>query len=118
MYVYYPVVELHSDHLLKTLHHPEISFSAKIEKLEAENSNLVGVVGMWQKRAMVESERRQLAENEMSMLRTYNQELQQKAQDSELNAENFRNRFLRCARCLNKIIPLLEDLRAETRLEY
>ena len=98
---------------LQTLHHPEISFSAKIEKLEAENSNLTRVAGIWQEQASVESKRRQLAEEEVTKLKAYNQQLQQEARDSELKAENFRFRLSKCTQRLNKIIPLLEDLRAE-----
>lgn len=59
---------------------------------------------------------RQQAEEELSQLTGSNQQLQLEAQNSEITVEHFRNSVLKYTHGLNKILPLIEELKAEMPL--
>ena len=67
----------------------------------------------WRDQAAAELKIRQHAEEEVSQLRDSNQQLQLDAQNSETTAEYFRNSVLKYTHVLNKILPLLEELKTE-----
>jgi hypothetical protein len=73
-------------------------------------------VSEWRDQAAVESKLRQHAEEEISQLIGSNQQLQLEAQNSETTAEYFRNSILKYTHGLNKILPLLEELKTEMPL--
>jgi hypothetical protein len=73
-------------------------------------------VSEWRDQAAAESKLRQHAEEEVSRLRGSNQQLQLEAHNSEITAEYFRNSILKYTHGLNKILPLLEELKTEMPL--
>lgn len=96
---------------LQTTKHPEVSFSAKIEALEEYNTNLVQEVYKWIDQANTESELRQQVEREANLLRELNQKLELEAQNNERRLEHFSSDLAKHARILNKVSPLLQELR-------
>jgi hypothetical protein len=73
-------------------------------------------VSEWRDQAAAESKLRQQAEKEVSQLRGFNQQLQLEAQNNEITAEYFRNSILKYSHGLNKILPLIEELKTEMPL--
>jgi hypothetical protein len=67
----------------------------------------------WRDQAAAESKLRQHAEEEVSQLRGSNQQFRLEARNSEITAEHFRSSFLKYTHCLNKILPLLKELKTE-----
>jgi len=61
---------------LLQLQSQEISFTSKIEKLQEKNARLSQELCEWRKKATVESEGRQLAEEEVRQLYDAHQQLQ------------------------------------------
>ena len=89
-----------------------MSFSAKITQLEKENANLFHELCQWKDRAMVESKQRQLADEEANRQYDFIEELKNQIRDYSDTANLLTGRVRSCFQGLDKVLPVLEELKS------
>ena len=96
---------------------PDISFRAKIDQLKEENARFLEELHEWREKATIESELRQIAEGQVRQLHSTHQQLQEQVQSYAVTAEYLRGRVSKCSQGLDKVLPMLEELKAGVSLE-
>jgi hypothetical protein len=89
-----------------------VSFSARIDELHGENLTLKRELKQWRDQAAAESELRQQFEQELKELKIANQILQQDLQKSTAVADCFKSDIYKYIHIVNRVMPLMDDLRA------
>lgn len=89
----------------------ETSFTARIDLLSKEISRLSSELEGSRSEASAESKRRREAENENDQLRSRICLVQEQLQETGAAADGLRDYVLTCFRDLDKVIPVLEDIR-------
>ncbi|KAF1807831.1 hypothetical protein P152DRAFT_425990 [Eremomyces bilateralis CBS 781.70] len=100
----------------------DISFSTKIEHLQSANIKLLEEMEAWKEKAVVESERAKLTDEQYRRLRESseeqlrkicesNQHLQEQVENSAASTEYLKNTLLKCVQGLGTAVPMLEELR-------
>ncbi|KAI9776363.1 MAG: hypothetical protein M1839_000443 [Geoglossum umbratile] len=99
---------------------PDVSFLAKIQQLEAENSRLTSELNQWQEQAVRESELKGHTEEEVNQLQsalqaaqTDIQQMRHEINNWALTADFFRKSTIKSCRGLNEAFLLLEKLKLE-----
>ena len=88
-----------------------------IDKLREENSKLSQDVYELRNKADAESKKRLLIEEENRQLRSKQQWLEGQVRDRIEAANYFKNSAVRCLSRLDKVLPILEELRMDTSLD-
>ncbi|KAF2181005.1 hypothetical protein K469DRAFT_692521 [Zopfia rhizophila CBS 207.26] len=96
---------------LVSLRYAGTSFSAKIDQLKEENARLLQELHEWRDKATAESERRELAEGQVRQLHGTHQQLQEQVRGYAVTADNLRSSVSMCFQGLDKVLPVLEELR-------
>ena len=99
---------------------PDVSFVAKIEQLEAENSRLTSELNQWRDQAVRESELKGHAEEKVTQLQstlqaaqTDIQQMRHEINNWALTADFFRKSTIQSCKGLNEAFLLLEKLKSE-----
>jgi hypothetical protein len=91
---------------------PEISFTSKIRQLEEENANLLQRLHECQENVVAESEHRRALEQEVNQLYGTQQTLQEQVQHYAVTADFFKSNVSKYFQGLDKVLPMLEELRS------
>jgi uncharacterized coiled-coil DUF342 family protein len=91
---------------------PELSFSAKIGQLEEENARLIRQLHGCQENAVAESKHRQALEQEIHQLYETQRRLHEQVQHYVVTADFFKSNVSKCFQGLDKVLPMLEELRS------
>ncbi len=92
----------------------QVSFSAKIAKVQEESKSLARELSQWRDQANAESKLRRRAEAEIiNQVTTANQRLQQEVQKHVTIAEYFKNRTVKYSEEVKRMLPVLEELNFE-----
>ena len=89
----------------------QVSFREKIQELQTENARLTRELSQRRGQAATESKIKHRTEEEVKQLMTANQRLQQEAQENAIVAKYFKNSTRKYVEGVNKILPLLEELK-------
>ncbi|KAK0628284.1 hypothetical protein B0T17DRAFT_149373 [Bombardia bombarda] len=95
---------------------PEPSFSFVIDKLREENAKLLQDVDELRSRADAESRQRYLVEEDNRRLHSNQQWLEGQLRDCADAVDYFKDSVARCFFGLDKVLPILEDLRKDASL--
>lgn len=86
-------------------------------QLENENVRLFHELCQWKDKATADSRGKRLVEEENGRLHLSNQELERRVQDYSDTASYLTSRITRCFQGLDKVLPILEDLKMEVEVE-
>ncbi|KAK0723475.1 hypothetical protein B0T26DRAFT_642395 [Lasiosphaeria miniovina] len=102
---------------ITSLSFPEPSFRTTIDKLKEENSKLFQEINHPRTNHNAELKRRELLEVENRQLHIIKQQLQSQMQNYSDAVDYLRNIMSRYILGLDKVLPMLEDLRKQVALE-
>ena len=88
-----------------------MSFTSRIDQLKEDNAKLNQELQEWRDRATTESKGRRIAEKEIHQLYERSQQLQDQVKTYGVEVDYLRSIISTCCQGLDKVLPMLEDLR-------